>query len=129
MTTPEYYLPIMPYIIVKEAEDFLKFLKNVFNAEEKIIIMREDGKTIMHAEIAIGKAVIMFAETGVENYKPFPCSMFIMVQEIDKIYHAALENGAKSLQQPSLLDYGRSAGFMDAFGNIWWLTRPIRNAK
>ena len=83
----------------------------------------------MHAEIAIGKAIIMFAEADDEKYKPFPCSMFIQVQEIDKIYTTALENGAKSLQQPSLLDYGRSAGFMDAFGNIWWLTRPIRNAK
>ncbi len=126
MTTPNYYLPIMPYIIVKDAQGFLKFLKAVFNAEEKMIVRREDGKTIMHAEIAIGKAVIMFAEADDEKYKQFPCSMFIQVQEIDKIYHAALENGAISVQEPSDQDYGRSAGIKDAFGNLWWLTRPIK---
>ncbi len=126
MTTPNYYLPIMPYIIVKDAQGFLKFLKSVFNAEEKMIVPREDGKTIMHAEIAIGKAVIMFAEADDEKFKPFPCSMFIFVQEVDKIYHAAMQNSATSLQEPSDQDYGRSAGFMDTFGNIWWLTRPVK---
>ncbi len=124
MTTPLYYLPIMPYIIVKDAQGFIKFLKNVFKAEEKIIVPREDG-SIQHGEMAFGKAVVMFAQAD-KTYQPFPCSMFLLIEDIDSVYHSALENEAKSLQEPTDRDYGRSAGIMDAFGNIWWLTRPVK---
>lgn len=124
MTTPNYYLPIMPYIIVKDAQGFIKFLKNVFGAEEKLTVSREDG-SIQHGEMAFGKAVIMFAQAD-KTYQPFPCSMFLLIENIDSVYHAALENGAKSLQEPTDQDHGRSAGVMDAFGNIWWLTRPVK---
>lgn len=122
METPDYYLPVMPYITLKNARSFLDFAKKVFNAEEKLIVPREDG-SIMHAEIAIGKAIIMFAE-ATAVYSPFPCSMFILVENVDALYHSGLANGAESLQLPENRDYGRSAGFKDSFGNYWWLTQP-----
>ena len=125
MTTPQYYLPIMPYILVNDAKGFLSFTKKVFNADEKMLVPREDG-TIMHAEIAIGKAIIMFAQADEKTFKSFPCSMFLLIEDVDKIYHLALENGATSLQVPGDMDYGRSAGIMDAFGNMWWLTQPVK---
>ncbi|MGB4774384.1 MAG: VOC family protein [Daejeonella sp.] len=122
MKTPDYYLPIMPYLILKGAKDFLIFTKEVFNAKEEMIVPREDG-SIMHAEISIGKAVIMVAE-ATELYKPLPCGMFIQLENIDEAYNIALANGALSLQEPDNRDYGRSAGFQDKFGNQWWLTKP-----
>ena len=114
----------MPYIIIKDAQGFIKFLKNVFGAEEKLIVPREDG-SILHGEMAFGKAVIMFAQAD-KTYQPFPCSMFLLIEDVDKVYHLALQNGAKSLQEPTERDHGRSAGVMDTFGNIWWLTRPVK---
>lgn len=119
MKTPDYYLPIMPYLIIDGANDFLDFLKTVFNAKEEMLARNEDG-SIMHGEISIGKAVVMISQSQ-EAYKPMPSGMFIEINEVDQTYSTALENGATSLQEPQNRDYGYSAGFQDPFGNQWWI--------
>jgi len=55
MVIPDYYLPIMPYLIVEKAYDFIAFTQKVFNSKTELIVPREEG-TIMHGEITIGKA-------------------------------------------------------------------------
>jgi uncharacterized glyoxalase superfamily protein PhnB len=42
MATPDYYLPIMPYMVLKDADDFIAFIKNVFDAEEKLVVRNPD---------------------------------------------------------------------------------------
>jgi PhnB protein len=120
MKIPDYYLPIMPYLIINKAADFIEFAQKVFNAEIKLIVPREEG-VIMHAELTIGKAAIMVAD-ATEIYAPRPAGMFILIPNVDEVYHKALANGAASLQEPTKMDYGYSAGFQDDFGNQWWLT-------
>jgi PhnB protein len=120
MKAPAYYTSIMPYIIVAKANDFAHFLKAVFNAEERLIVPREAG-VIMHAEFTIGEACIMFCD-ATDEYLPFACSMFMLVEDVTTLYHKALANGAESLQAIADRDYGKSAGIKDAFGNVWWLT-------
>ena len=66
MKAPDYYQPIMPYLVVKDAERFIDFLKDVFDADIRLIVPREDG-TVMHAEAVIDKGTIMFANAN-ENY-------------------------------------------------------------
>lgn len=61
MKIPEQYLPIMPYLILKDTKGFLKFTKE--GAEEQLIVPTEDGK-IMHGEIRIFDAVVMFGNAG-----------------------------------------------------------------
>lgn len=123
METPAYYLPIMPYLMVQDAPAFLQFTKTVFSAEERLIVPREDG-SVMHGELSIGKATIMFADAS-ETYLPFPCSMFIFVQNVDEVYEKGLANGAVSLQEIDNREYGRSCGFKDTWGNVWWITQPV----
>ncbi len=122
MVIPDYYLPIMPYLIVEKAYDFIAFTQKVFNSKTELIVPREEG-TIMHGEITIGKAAIMFCD-ATEIYTPRPAGMFILIPNVDETYHSALANGATSLQEPGDRDYGRSAGFQDMFGNQWWLVKP-----
>ena len=62
MKIPSHYNRLMPYIIVPNAYKFLEFMKNVFNATEQAIIPRSEG-IIMHGELRIGDAVVMFADT------------------------------------------------------------------
>lgn len=120
MKTPAYYTSLMPYMMVPKAHDFINFLKAVFNAEEKMMVPRNDG-SIMHAEFTIGEACIMFCD-ATDEYLPFPCSLFILLEDIEIVYQKALANGATSLQAIAERDYGKSAGIKDAFGNVWWLT-------
>ncbi len=112
----------MPYIIVGDAEAFIKFIKAVFNAEEKLRVNTDDG-AVMHCEYSINGGTIMFGQAGGE-WKQFPCGMFVVVDDVDGLYAKALANGATSIQEPGDRGYGRAAGVMDQWGNPWWLNDP-----
>jgi PhnB protein len=119
MKIPAHYLPVMPYLIVPNARDFVSFMKTVFNAKDDLIIDRTET-LIMHGELRIHDAVIMFADaTG--QFKERPAGMFIYVEGVDAIYAKALANGAISLMPPVKREYGYTGGFEDAWGNQWWV--------
>lgn len=120
MKIPAQYLPVMPYIILNKAADFLAFTKKVFGATEQIIVPGEGERTIMHGEIKIFDAVIMFAQTP-DNFSERPCGMFIYVENVTSIYEKALLENAVSLMPPVQQEYGFTAGFQDVFGNQWWI--------
>jgi uncharacterized glyoxalase superfamily protein PhnB len=122
MTVPAHYSPVMPYIIASDAEAFIEFITEVFGAEEKLRVNTEDG-SVMHCEYSINGGTIMFGQSGGE-WKPFPCGMFVVVNDVDGLYEKALANGATGIQEPGERGYGRAAGFMDKWGNQWWLNRP-----
>ncbi len=119
MKIPEQYLPVMPYLILSDAKAFNSFAKTVFGASEQLIIPDGDEK-IRHGEIRIFDAVIMFGNAG-ENWKEKPAAMFLYVDDVDKIFRIALDNGAKILHDPVQQEYGYTAGFEDPFGNQWFI--------
>ena len=119
MKIPEQYLPVMPYLIVDNAKGLLSFAKTVFGATEQLIVPTEDDK-IMHGEIRIADAVIMFAD-ATDQWKTKTAAMYMYVKDVKEVYNAALNNGAKSLEEPQQKDYGFSAGFEDPYGNHWFV--------
>ena len=123
MNIPSNYLPVMPYIITNDAQGFLDFTKKVFNATEQLIVPGEGERSIMHAEIKIFDAVIMFAQKP-EGLNERPCGMFIYVENVDSIYERAIAEKATSLMPPGQQEYGYTAGFEDAYGNQWWIVQP-----
>src|SRR5687768_8476161 len=122
MNTPEHYSPVMPYLILSDAEGFIDFIKNVFDASEKLRVNTEDG-SVMHCEYSINGGTIMFGQSGGE-WKPFPCGMFVVLDDVDGIYAKGIANGATAIQEPGDRGYGRAAGFADKWGNQWWLNKP-----
>lgn len=118
MKIPEQYLPIMPYLIVNKAASFLDYMKAVFDAREQIIVPAENG--IMHGELRIGDAVVMFADAG-DKWKEKPAALYVHVADVNITYRKALELGGRSLENPSKKDYGSTAGFEDPFGNYWFI--------
>ena len=122
MEIPEQYTRLMPYLILKGTHRFGNFMKKVFDAKEQLIVPGSDG-TIMHGELRIGDAVIMFAEAG-GQFSVMNAGMYIYVEHADDTYKKALEAGAVTVegQEPSDKDYGRTCGVKDPFGNTWWIT-------
>ncbi|MGV3766165.1 MAG: VOC family protein [Chitinophagaceae bacterium] len=118
MRIPNNYLPVMPYLILSDAQAFSNFMKHVFHAEEQLIVPGERG--IMHGELRIGDAVIMFAN-ATELWQPFPGSVFIYVEEVEGIFERAFSEGCKQLQELAQREYGYGGGFEDPFGNQWWV--------
>lgn len=122
MKIPEQYTQLMPYLILKGTDDFRKFMVNVFDASEQMIVPAEDG-AVMHGELKIGNAVVMFAEAG-GQFHVMNAGMFIYVDNADATYKKALAEGAVTVkgQEPSDKDYGLTCGVTDPFGNVWWIT-------
>ncbi len=122
-SVPAHYSPVMPYIVLPDdAEGFIEFIKEVFGAEEKLRVNMDDG-SLMHAEYSINGGTIMFGQSGGE-WKPFPCGMFVVVDDVDALYAKGIANGAVGNQEPGDRGYGRAAGFIDKWGNQWWLNSP-----
>jgi uncharacterized glyoxalase superfamily protein PhnB len=121
MKIPSQYLPVMPYLIVSDAKGLASFVKNVFNASEQMIVPKDDGK-IMHGELRMNDAVIMFAD-ATEEWKTKPAGMFVYVENVQQVYERAMQQGAINLMEPQQREYGYSAGFEDVYGNQWWLAQ------
>ena len=110
----------MPYLVVKKAEDFIDFIRKIFNAQE-MIRSTDAQHRIQHSEIKIGDSTILLSEASAD-YPAQPGSMYVYVRDTDQTYYNALDSGAVSLMQPMDEDSGaRGAGFKDPFGNTWWI--------
>jgi PhnB protein len=120
MKIPSQYNRLMPYMIIPDAARFVGFMKEVFGAEEQIIVPRSEG-VIMHGELRIGDAVIMFADVTPE-FSARPAGVFIYVEDVQQTYNNAIAAGAISVMEPAQQPYGFTCGFKDAFGNDWWPT-------
>jgi PhnB protein len=116
---PAGYQQVMPYLVTKDAEALITFLKDVFGAEEKMRFMR-DEHTIAHAEVTIGHSVIMISGAA-DELKPCPGGSFVFVENADATYQKAMTAGASSLMPVKDNPYGRSGGVLDPFGNSWWM--------
>lgn len=114
----------MPYLILNDARRFLEFAKTVFDASEQMIVPGADGdgRAIMHGEIRIGDAVIMFAD-ATDKWSEKSSGMFLYVKDVDNVWKKAKETGVTELMPPAMQEYGYSAGFSDPFGNQWWITK------
>ena len=123
MAVPDYYQPIMPYLVVKDADAFIKFIRTVFDATEKLIVRNPDD-SVMHAEFTLSNGgTILFGQASVA-WAAFPAPMYLVIKNVDELYAKGIANGATGNQEPGERGYGRSAGFIDQFGNQWWLNWP-----
>lgn len=110
----------MPYLIVEKAEDFIDFIRKIFNAQEMIRKVTPEYK-IQHSEIMIGDSTIMVTEAS-KTYPAQHSAMYVYVKDTDQTYYNAIDAGATALMEPMEEDYGaRGAGFLDPFGNTWWI--------
>lgn len=122
MKIPNGHQPLMPYLILKNADAFIEFTKIVFGAKEIFKSYRDnDNKIIMHAEVQINGCNIMFADMN-EFYGVANANLFIYVEDADQTVDIALANGATIINELADQDYGRSGGIEDPFGNVWWVT-------
>ncbi len=123
---PDNYPQVMPYLIVDGAGKAIEFYRTVFGASER---MRMDGPggRVGHAELQLGKAVIMLAdehpEMGIEGPRSVggtPVTIHVYVEDADATFARAVEGGAKSLRPVEDRFYGdRSGQFEDPYGHRW----------
>jgi PhnB protein len=131
---PEGYEGATPYLIIKGAVAALEFYKKAFGATE-LMRIQAPGGTVGHAEIKVGKAIIMLADEfpdmnckSPQSFGGSPVSMMLYVQDVDAFVSRAVAAGAK-LQRPVKNQfYGdRSGSLEDPFGHQWHIATHIEN--
>jgi len=123
---PKGYHSVTPYLTVANAEQLLQFVKRAFGAQEVMAHRNADG-SIMHAEARIGDSIVMMGQGGPE-ISPRPCTIYLYVPDVDLVYKAALDAGARSLHEPTDQFYGdRNASVEDPSGNHWYVATHIED--
>src|SRR5919106_2499077 len=131
---PEGYEGATPYLIMKGAASALEFYKKAFGATE-IMRIPAPGGTVGHAEIKIGKAIIMLADEFPEmnhrspqSFGGTPVSIMVYVQDVDAFVKRAVAAVAKVLTPVVNKFYGdRSGSLEDPFGHQWHFSTHVED--
>jgi PhnB protein len=115
---------VTPYITVLEADRFIAFLKQTFDAEE---VSRHSHGPGFHAEVRIGDEMLMIgpAQPGHEA----PAILHVYVNDCDATFARAISAGGKSMGEPADRPYGERSGFVvDPFGNTFYIANRLNSA-
>ncbi len=123
---PAGYEGVTPYLIVRDAARMLDFYKKAFGATEVLRLPAPGGK-IGHAEIKIGKGMVMLADESPEmghkspqSVGGTPITLMFYVPDIDAQFAKALAAGAVVKHPLKDQFYGdRSGTLTDPSGHIW----------
>ena len=125
---PEGYHTVTPYLIVNDVDRLLQFLKRAFNAQVVEEHRHSDG-SVMHADVLIGDSHVMMGQAGGQWGEKLG-SIMLYVPDADATYRAALEAGAKSVQEMKTQIYGdRSGGVEDPCGVTWWISTHVEDVS
>lgn len=131
---------LTPYIVVSDARAALTWYTDVLGAEHRGEPHVNADGTIGHMEVALGDAVLMFAEPS-DLYPDTPVSppqspttfshtLHLEVHDVDETCALARQRGAHVERPPATEPYGRAAVIVDPFGHRWLLLqRPGRATR
>ena len=125
---PENYPRVSPYLIVKNVEETMEFIKYVFGGKEREKMKMDDG-SVNHFEMSIGDSVIMMGKTS-DDHQMQNTMLYIYIEDTDAAYKNALEKGAVSVMESSDQFYGdRNAGVKDKDGISWWIASHVEDVS
>jgi PhnB protein len=122
---PAGYEGVTPYLICRNCEEAIEFYKRAFGADELFRI--GGGGMIGHAEIKIGKAIIMLADEhpamgalSPQTVGGSPVTLMIYVPDVDTFCERAVGAGLEVIKPVADQFYGdRSGMFRDPYGHLW----------
>jgi PhnB protein len=119
---------VTPYLVVKNAEAMIDFVKDAFNAKE---IFRSSGSAGgIHAEVWIGTSIVMIGGSATIPIEETHSTLYLYVEDVDALYEQAVKAGGISIQEPTDQPYGdRSAHIKDPFGNSWYIASHIKDVE
>jgi len=133
---PDGYPHLSPYLSVDDAAKAIDFYTNVFGATERTRMAEPDGR-VGHAELQVGDSVIMLADehpeigfVGPKAVGGTPVTLNLYVEDVDKVFEVAIQEGATSLRALENQFYGeRSGQFEDPFGHRWNVATHIEDVS
>ena len=123
---PDGHEQAVPYLSVNGGARAIEFYQRAFGATETLRMAMPDGR-IGHAEIRIGRAVLMladeFPEMGFRSPRTLggsPVTIHLYVEDVDALAARAVAAGATVKRPVQDQFYGdRSVTLEDPFGHVW----------
>ena len=119
--------PLQPHICVKGGQEAIAFYERALGAENTFHQLAEDGRRVMHANLAIyefdmsvsAPTTLGGASVAISINLPNPGA-------VDAAYAKAVEAGAHGLMPPADVFWGaRYARITDPFGHVWAFNAPL----
>jgi len=131
---PEGYEGVKPYLIIAVAAKAIDFYAKAFGATE-LLRMAAPGGAIGHAEIRIGRGIVMLADEypdmgyrGPRSLGGTPVSLLVYVEDVDTVFKQALAAGSKERKPVQDQFYGdRSGTLEDPFGHVWTIATHVED--
>jgi len=131
---PEGYEGVTPYLIIAGAAKAIDFYAKAFGATE-LLRMAAPGGAIGHAEIRIGRGIVMLADEypdmgyrGPRSLGGTPVSLLVYVEDVDTVFKQALAAGSKERKPVQDQFYGdRSGTLEDPFGHVWTIATHVED--
>lgn len=124
MNVPDGFATVTPYILVDQADAYVRFLSDAFGALEIGRSTTPDG-SIANCQMKFDTTTIMVSEASSE----FPASsaaFYLYVANAHEAVARAIEAGATKIMDVADMPYNdRQGGVRDASGNIWWLSQRL----
>lgn len=118
---PDGYQAVTPWVVVRGIPAFIDFLIEVFDAQEIIRMLADDGVRVSHAELRINGAPVMMFDSA-DGWPPTPAYLRVYVTDCAEVLRRATMAGARIVTEPTELFFGDRIGrFSDPWGNLWWV--------
>ena len=124
---------IIPYLVVKGAEDAIRFYTEAFGAVEEFRMTDPGDGRVGHAELMIGTSRIMLSDEYPDFGAICPDTLggtavtfHLSTETVDADVSKAVAAGAILLRAPADQSFGeRTATLMDPFGHRWMLSQTV----
>jgi PhnB protein len=118
---PHGWHTITPRLVVPDARDLVRFVKDVFGATG-------DYQADMPAILLIGDSRIMISDAGVRHATT--AFLYVYVADTDEVHRRAVQSGARSLEEPIDVPYGdRRAMIEDRWENTWQIATRLKRGQ
>jgi PhnB protein len=126
---PKGYQALTPGFCVRGAVQAIDFYKRAFGATERMRLMKPDGTTVAHAELAIGGSLFMLGEEdaamgsrSAQTLGGTPVNLYLYVAGVDAAVARAIAAGAKPIMPVTDMFWGDRIGSVeDPYGQKWTL--------
>ncbi len=133
--------PTSPYLTIKGAAEAIELYQKAFGAKVKGRMAAQDGKRVMHADLAINGGTVLLCDEFPEHGGPpapseaNPSPVAVTIQfarpaDVDATFRRAVDAGCKATMEPQDTFWeARFAMLADPFGHRWMLNAPLPKKK
>lgn len=122
---------IIPFLVVKNGSQAVKFYLDAFGAKELTRYERPDGKltsgiSIEDAQFWVGDEEPEFDHLSPDSIGGTAVRIVLTVRDPETIFAKAVEAGAIQLCPVTIEEFWKIGKLKDPFGHIWEIGHPIR---